>query len=157
MEGGGPAGTRRSGREAPAGRGHPAWVIWGSAARVGEGRPGFALWPELGAWWRVGRGHLALGSGEDPRFEGSVGPGYWSGSRRRGRVGAGPGAEPGERAAGRRLGGTLGAYWAPQRTPRILTPGRCGEDFPLPGSFLPFQIKVDTFDSQPLWDLHNVQ
>lgn len=48
-------------------------------ARAGEGRPGFALWPGLGAWWRVGRGHLALGRGEDPRFEGSVRPGYWSG------------------------------------------------------------------------------
>lgn len=79
VEGGGPAGTRRSRREGLAGRGHPARAIWGSVARVGEGRPAFAVWPELGAWWRVGRGHLALGRGEDPRFERSVRPGYWSG------------------------------------------------------------------------------
>lgn len=60
--GGGPAGTRRAG-EGAAGRGRPARVAGGSVARAGEGRPGFALWPGLGAWWRAGCGHLAQDGG----------------------------------------------------------------------------------------------
>lgn len=30
------------------------------------------MWPGLGAWWRVRRGHLAPGRRKDPGFEGSV-------------------------------------------------------------------------------------
>ena len=120
------------------GRGLPCGLGWG---RGGE-------WEEDTLHWAGGR---TLG------LRGVFAPVTGRDSRRRGRVGAGPGAEPGEWAAGRRLGGTLGAYCATQRTPRILTPGWWEEDFPLPGSFLLFQIRVNTFDSHPLWDLHSVQ
>lgn len=77
------------------GRGLPCGLSWG---RGGE-------WEEDTLHWEAGR---TLG------LRGVLAPVTGRGSRRRGRVGAGPGAEPGERAAGRRLGGTLGAYWATQ-------------------------------------------
>lgn len=124
-EGGGPAGTRGSGREEAAGRGRPARSIRGSVARVWEGRPGFALWPGLGAWWSWKR-TPCTGKGEGPCVGEACLRRLLAGVR-----GAEAGWEPGkvrrpDSGRGAQARKAPGFYCASQRTPSILTPGRCG-------------------------------
>lgn len=96
--GGGPAGARSGGRAA-GGRGAPCEGDRGGAARAGARRPGFAGgrgWGRggergAGTWRREGMG--------EP-FGGACAPVPGRGSRRRGCVGAGQGAEPREPAGG---------------------------------------------------------
>lgn len=58
---------------------------------------------------------------------------------------------------GAQVGGNSGRLLCDSENAQNSDAWSVGEDFPLPGSFLLFQIEVDTFDSQPLWDLHSVQ
>ena len=65
-EGGGPARTRRSGRDGQEGRGRPAGVVWGSVARVGEGRPAVCLVAWAGGVVESGKRTPCTGKGEGP-------------------------------------------------------------------------------------------